>query len=117
MNKLNSRLKFISLEAENALSYSHFKVPLDEQGLVLLQGQNGSGKSSLFSVLDNILYSTTTRDLKYKDLINIHHGKDYFAELKLHMDEVEYVIQQFRDHSVLGTGLKVFKKGELITNE
>lgn len=51
-----------SLEAKNALSYTELSIPLDQQGLVLIDGKVGAGKSSIFDILTHILYGTTAKD-------------------------------------------------------
>lgn len=72
--------------------------------------------SSIFSTLDNVLYATTARGLRYKDLINIHSGgKNYYVKLKFMLDNIEYVIKSYRNHTKHGTRTDVWKAGQLIT--
>jgi len=56
-------IKYKNVEANNFLSYNHFKLDLDNQGLVLIEGlnnsdnsfkSNGSGKTSALSASHNM---------------------------------------------------------------
>lgn len=58
----------------------HGWIDLDNKGIVLLQGPVGSGKSSLFDVIAEVLYGTSpkrdgTRDVSESDIVNVQLGR------------------------------------------
>jgi DNA repair exonuclease SbcCD ATPase subunit len=57
-------MKLDFLRLENFLSYKEVELSLKDRGLVLLEGKNGSGKSSLFDGLLFNLYGITARGLR-----------------------------------------------------
>ena len=107
-------LEFLSLEAYNALSYKHFNVNFQDQGLVSLRGFNGAGKTTIPTIIDNTLFFKTAKG-SYKELINQHEGNNYQAILKFKIEGIEYVIENFMAHQDQGDALKLYRKGEWIT--
>jgi|GEM_PF-6407125 len=69
---------------------------LENSGLVLIEGENGSGKSSIFDVICWILFDETIRGVKKTDWINTSCSSG-FGELTLLDDDKEYRI--FRERS------------------
>jgi DNA repair exonuclease SbcCD ATPase subunit len=109
------RLRFTRLQGTNVCSYLKFDIPLSEQGTVLLTGVNGAGKSTPWYALTWILYATTSKGLKYKDLINIHDPRNFWVRVDFELDGVPYAIETYRDHELLGTGYTIWRQGNDIT--
>ena len=71
-SRQETRIKFISLEAHNTLSFRELKIPYSGQGLVLVKGKNkdwpkqsnGSGKTNLLSMLPVALFGETLKGQK-----------------------------------------------------
>lgn len=107
------------------MSYSHADMPLDNQGLVLIRGENldeggsnGAGKSTPFELLYNLFYdrlTKTERKIKKSDLLNVYHPKDFLVRLDLESDGIPYQVDKFRAHSKRGTGMSLLKSGVNIT--
>lgn len=92
------RLK--SLRYKNAVTFHDtVTLPLEKQGRVFLSGKNkdtggsnGAGKSTIFEVLQHLLFSTTSKGFARNKFV----GDGYFAELVMEVDGHEYKILQFR---------------------
>lgn len=62
---------FETLDAKNALSYRDLHVNFDKQGLVLIDGAVGAGKSSLFNIATHVLYGQTpNKGIKDNAILN-----------------------------------------------
>lgn len=109
------RLRFTRLQGTNVCSYLKFDIPLADQGTVLLTGVNGAGKSTPWYALTWVLYATTSKGLKYRDLINIHDPRNFWVRIDFELDGVPYAIENYRDHELLGTGYTIWRHGEDIT--
>lgn len=119
------RARFNRLRVKNALSFATADMPLNDQGLVLLRGENldeggsnGAGKSTLFELMSHLLYgklTKTDRRIKKSDLLNAYRPKDFLVRLDLTVDGEEYQLDQFRAHSKRGTGISVTKAGVNVT--
>ncbi len=109
-------IRFKTISIKNALSIETAKVPLDNQGLVLVTGPNGSGKSAMFDVLRNVLYGNTTRDLKGKAIIRAGADDGYLAKLDLSISDQKYRIVHAHGHSEHGTTVDIFKGAEQISH-
>jgi len=84
-------------------------------GLVLIEGENGSGKSSIFDIICWILFDETIRGVKKGDWINTFCSSGY-GKLVLIDEDKEYKI--FRERSKDGkVCLKVSVNGKDISGE
>lgn len=54
-------MKIKSIEMTNFYSYSHLKLTVDNQGLILVHGATGSGKSALLSAIPWCLFGESSR--------------------------------------------------------
>lgn len=109
-------LTFKRLRATNALTYRELEVPLDNQGLVLINGEtkntpgsNGAGKSNIWEIFSHVLYGATGKEVTNKNIVNRFVGKNYLGEVLLDINGTEYLIKEFRDHSKLGTGIQILQ--------
>lgn len=93
-------IRFKSLRYKRAVTFDEQTlIPLEHQGRVFLKGDNkdtggsnGAGKSTIFEVLQHILFSSTSKGFARNQFA----GDGYFGELILEADGHEYKILQFR---------------------
>jgi DNA repair exonuclease SbcCD ATPase subunit len=114
-------IKFKSLRFRNAVTFEEKTlVPLKGQGRVFLAGDNqdtggsnGAGKSTIFEVLQHILFSSTSKGFAR----NKFAGTGYMAELRLEVDGHDYKILQFRGatNQERKNGYKIHKDGVDVT--
>lgn len=105
-------IRFLALRGQNAGSYRHFSIDLTHQGVVLLTGRSGAGKSFPWYALTHLIYAKTPKTgWKVRDLVNIHYPQDYHVALDVEIDGVTYTIEEYRDHAKEGNCRKVICKG------
>lgn len=93
-------IRFKSLKFKGVIPFSStITVPLENMGRVFLAGDNqdtggsnGAGKSTVFEVLQHILFSTTSKGFARGKFV----GQGYKGELLLEVDGHDYSITQFR---------------------
>ena len=87
-------IKFKRFRIENAIHYLSVTIPLEKQGLNLVTGANGVGKSSLFNLFQSCLYGGYAlaggAKAKKNDLVGSK-GKDFLLEIELEKDGETYV--------------------------
>lgn len=110
-------IRFKKLHIENALTIESIDIPLDNQGLVLVSGQNGAGKSAMFDTLRHVLFGNTSRGLKGKALVRSSAPEGYHATLSMDINNQKYRVLQAQSHSEHGTTLNIFKGKEHITHQ
>ena len=72
---------FKSLTLKNCRGYENVVFPLDNQGLVSIQGDNGAGKSTFGDILEAIIYGSTPTGFKKDELVIDQND----AEMCLHL--------------------------------
>jgi DNA repair exonuclease SbcCD ATPase subunit len=86
-------VNFIDIKFRNVLSYgsdlTHLKF---ENGLILISGKNGSGKSSFLDALSFCLFGKPYRKIKMKELINRTNKKKLFTECNFKILDDQYII-------------------------
>lgn len=88
-------MKFLKFKATNLFSIKDVDLSLDNQGLLLISGENGAGKSSVsHKGLIWCLYGSTSSGLKADDVINL------YAETNKAFSQVEFVGQDGRTYQV-----------------
>ena len=117
---------FRRLEVENGLSYQHLEVDFDQQGLVLVDGPVGAGKSSVFDILTHVLYGVTAKpDVNGPGIMNRYvtnkAGKPYGYRGVVEFENAghAYRVEQLRSHTpqpnypslASGTGLLFTQDG------
>lgn len=93
-------IRFKSLRFKNAVTFGDVKpIPLEKLGRVFVSGDNqdtggsnGAGKSTIFEVLQHLLFSTTSKGFSR----NKFAGSGYRAQLDLEVDGHDYKILQYR---------------------
>jgi len=81
----NSGIKFKSLSIKNGKVFEDVVIPLENQGLVSIQGDNGVGKSSIWDILETIIYGSTPEGFRKDELTK----NDDDCEYKLVMEKNE----------------------------
>ena len=61
-------INFKHFYIENGRSFEKVSIPLCNQGIVLVQGDNGVGKSSIWDIFEAVLYGSTPEDHKKDEL-------------------------------------------------
>jgi DNA repair exonuclease SbcCD ATPase subunit len=91
--EVKREIKLYELEFENLLTYGSGNKILFEKlnGINILTGINGIGKSSLIDVILFTLYNKFSREGRGKEALNIRHTKGY-SILKLELNGEKYTI-------------------------
>jgi len=90
---------FISVEIQNFLRIKEsVGIELADQGLVLITGENGAGKSTIFEAIVWCLWGKTVRGYKHDKVINRTVGKDCWVRLKIEHEGNTYSVERYRKH-------------------
>jgi len=98
MNDNNKGINFKHFHIENGRSFKKIDIPLENQGIVLIQGDNGVGKSSIWDLFEAVLYGSTPNE----------HKKD---ELTKNEEDAIYTICFEKNEEIFNVSLKR-KKGK-----
>lgn len=105
------RLKRV--RGSNALTYGDFDFTLDEHTVYQLIGKNGSGKSSLPIIIEEILYNNNSRGLTKGELLHRYSGiKSWWGEVTFDIEGDVYVVHKEVKST---TKVKLSKNGEDIS--
>ena len=116
-------LIFQSIEINNFLSIKSATVNFENQGIVLVEGinndtmpiqSNGSGKSSIFDAILWTIYGETFRGIS--DVENIHGSDGVFCKLIFTIDNIRYIINRSKHHSIHKSNTIVFQDDAIITD-
>ncbi|BBL19302.1 putative exonuclease subunit 2 [Vibrio phage KIT04] len=89
------QIKLHRVRGSNVLAYGDFDFILDEHTVYQLIGKNGSGKSSLPVVLEEILYNNNSRGIKKASLPNRYtDAKGWWGEVTFFIGDDEYVVHK-----------------------
>lgn len=117
-------IKYKNVEANNFLSYDHFNLNLDNQGLILIEGinnsdnsfkSNGSGKTSALSAITYALYGITLNNTKGNDVVNRQSNKNCWVKLTFESGKDIFVIERYRKDKDNKNKVKLFANSEEIT--
>jgi len=115
-------MKFNYVKFKNFLSYGDdiYVIPLVDVGITLISGSNlkdggsnGSGKST--GIVESVVYALfgqTTKKLKAEQVVNNKIKKDCFVEISFNINQDNYLIRRYRQHSKFGNAL-VFEKNSI----
>jgi DNA repair exonuclease SbcCD ATPase subunit len=99
---------------DNCFSYGeNNNLELDNSGLTQIVGINGTGKSSIPLIIEEVLYNKNSKGVKKADISNRHINKGYNISLTWQKDEDIYKISAVRKASIK---VKLFKNGEDISS-
>ena len=110
---------FERIVAKNFMAFGELDVPLESQGIVLVDGRNENeqgvfsanavGKSSLLEAVHYGLFGETVRGLSATELVNRDTGQDWFlVELHLRTSRHKVRILRTRNHRDFGSGVQLF---------
>jgi DNA repair exonuclease SbcCD ATPase subunit len=90
------------------------EIDLNLNNLTQLIGVNGSGKSSIPLIIEEVLYGKNSKGIKKQDLLNRKYtSKILFARLDFNIDEDEYSVELNRKTTIK---LSLFKNGADISS-
>jgi len=100
-----------TLRLDGFFSLSSVEIPLHDQGLVLLTGINGSGKTAV--AVEGLYYALYGYSFEYGKLpgdkvVNRRTGQ-MLVELNLQVSGTDYLIRRARNHSVHGTIVSLYQ--------
>ena len=64
------QIRFREIRVQNGLSWRKLRIPLDKQGLILLSGDNGTGKTSIGELLGHAFYEKTLKSGRKNAVVN-----------------------------------------------
>lgn len=98
----------------NCFSYGdNNELHLDQSKIVQLVGDNGSGKSSLALIIQEVLFNKNVKGIKKAKIANRNLDNSYWIELDFSHGEDEYMMSVTRKSSVK---VKLIKNGEDISS-
>lgn len=101
-----------TLTLDGFLSYDKAAICLDQAGITSIQGETGSGKSTIFEAIYYLLYNKTLRKKSsLADLANKVLNNGYDISLSFNVDDKSYVIQEIRGRKK-EDGLFFFENGK-----
>jgi DNA repair exonuclease SbcCD ATPase subunit len=105
-------VKIIKITAKNFLSFGNNteELNIDLNELVLLQGRNGAGKSSISETITYALYGKTLRNVKKSDLVNKVNRKECIVTIEFEQHGFNYLVRRGISPNIF----EIFKNGELV---
>lgn len=104
-------IKFKKISFSNFMSFGNKEETLDlqNQGMILVTGKNGQGKSSAINdTLSFALYGKPYRKIKINDLINRKNRKKLLVKVEFEIDNNTFIIERGLKPNVLN----IYKNGE-----
>lgn len=103
---------FQNMTVHNAYTFDRFSIDLENQGAVLLVGENrdsgganGAGKSAVLDMMPFILYGRSPRqNVNQRDIVNIRGSDGFLGELRFWAQGNNYLLRASVNHSRYGTG-------------
>jgi|APSaa5957512622_1039677.scaffolds.fasta_scaffold07644_4 DNA repair exonuclease SbcCD ATPase subunit len=103
-----------TLKWDNCFSYGKGNsINFDDSAVTQLIGTNGTGKSSIPLILEEVLYGKNNKGIKKQDIPNRYLEEGYHIELKFKVDKDKYEIVLNRKSSI---SLKISKNGTDISS-
>ena len=103
------------LEWDNCFSYGkQNSLDLNSSTLTQLVGTNGTGKSSLPLIIEEVLYNKNSKGIKKADIQNRFKNAGYSIKLTFSVDDKEYKIDANRSRGAIK--VKLYENGEDISS-
>ena len=103
------------LEWDNCFSYGkQNSLDLNNSTLTQLVGTNGTGKSSLPLIIEEVLYNKNSKGIKKADIQNRFKNAGYSIKLTFSVDDKEYKIDANRSRGAIK--VKLYENGEDISS-
>jgi len=110
------KLKYLYIE--NFMGVTEREFSIESEGLHLIVGENGKGKSSIFEALLWAIFGKVYRgNITNKELVNENSNNGMLVKLEFDYGESEFLIIRSVDHSEWKTGLTVFENNIDITRK
>lgn len=100
---------FESVEMKNFRSHEYMTFDFTPNRFVIISGENGQGKSTLFDAITYAAYDMTTKKRKGDSVIRKRVGKDCSVIFKFSIGEDRYEIQNYRKDSKFNSNKFLFK--------
>jgi len=108
-------LSIKKLRLENFRSWKSLEIDnFDKLGLCLVQGKNGSGKSSIRQAIEYLLFDSVDDIESVDDLVK-DHGSNCVLEMDFELDNQSCTISKYRNHSTYNNLTKFVVNGNDIT--
>jgi len=113
-------MSLLSLEGTDIFSYADISLDLRDRGLVLLEGENGAGKSSIFRILAWTLYGDQLRNTRADAVVrkDMNHkpitGKTS-GIVRFERNGQEIRVERYRKHKEFASKLLLFVDDREIT--
>lgn len=107
---------FKKVTLHNFGSWQHLEFDLSGQGLVLICGATGSGKSSIFRGIFWALFGETPEGHLADEVVR-HGSKNTFVSVEFTVDGFSFKVSRYRRHEEFGNKVLIEKSGKLLTGE
>ena len=102
------------LQWNNCFSYASDNIlQLDDSSVTQLVGTNGTGKSSIPLILEEVLFNKNSKGIKKSDIPNRHVNKGYDINITFSVEDDEYEIDVVRRTNIK---VKLYKNGTDISS-
>lgn len=111
-------IKFKTLSLRNFLSYGNTvtTINLNQQGTILVVGENGVGKTTWLNALTYVLYDEPVSKISKDNLINNVNKKNLEVIVEFEKDQHTYVVRRARKFkTATGNFVELFEDGKEIT--
>lgn len=114
-------MELLRVRAQNFLSLGSMSLELNNQGLILLEGNNldsngfksnGSGKSSILESITYALYGKLSNGTAGDNVVNRQVGKDTYVILDFKIDNTNYRVERYRKHKEFKNKVLLFINDE-----
>jgi DNA repair exonuclease SbcCD ATPase subunit len=105
-------ITFKTLRFKNFLSFGNqfTEIFLNRSKTTLIQGTNGSGKSSIPTALTWVLFGKTSRGVTKKNLINSINKKDCLVELEFESNGIQFMVRRGQNPQVF----EIYENGTVV---
>lgn len=97
--------QILSMHAENFLSFGEVDFDFEATGPVLVEGENGSGKSAMIDALCWCLWGITLRGYEHDEVVNRKVGEGCVVTVRLRSGGSEWGVTRTRRHKKLRNAL------------
>jgi len=109
------KVLFESIEMHNFKCYEECEFDFNENKFIVITGNNGAGKTTIFSALVWGLYGTTIEGMSGDSVIRKKSGKDTSVIIKFRIDNDRYEVRAYRKHKIYKNSVILYKNKEDIS--
>lgn len=88
-------MKIKQLEISNILSVESLSLSFEDEGLILVDGENGAGKSAIFNALSFAIYGKVPRKISISKVLK-HGAKKGYAKAVIQIENTLYSVIRYR---------------------